>query len=302
MLRWLRNTSLKHIFVAVSAVFVLVTLALGSYALSVNRTQNESLDWSGGMFVAYNAMQSAHTDIVNARRGVRTYLLYGDEAGVGQYQQALDAFHGQMNSAFAALAAIDESDSELARQLAQLNADVEQWVAGDAEPSIALRRDWTGAEPDLQTAAFAWVQSPETQALFAPITTGFDTVIGQSEPRLTARVESIAQGNTRLTEALNITLPLMTILAIIAAALLYREIARPLERLSATARRIASGDLTGRIGIRQQNEIGSAAAAFDAMANRLQELVEHLESAQTELAERGARLGAILEGVGDAPS
>ena len=128
MLQWLRNTSLKHIFMAVSAVYLLVTLALGGYALSVNRSQNESLDWSGGMFLAYNALQSAQTEILNARRGARTYLLYGDESGMAQYRQSLAAFDEQMRTASASLAAIDESESELARQIQQADAAVDAWV------------------------------------------------------------------------------------------------------------------------------------------------------------------------------
>ena len=58
-----------------------------------------------------------------------------------------------------------------------------------------------------------------------------------------------------------------------------RWLTRPLARLGATARAIASGDLGSRTGIQSGDEIGDAAAAFDRMAER----VEHLLRSQREL-------------------
>ncbi len=58
-----------------------------------------------------------------------------------------------------------------------------------------------------------------------------------------------------------------------------RWLTRPLARLGATARAIASGDLASRTGIQSGDEIGDAAAAFDRMAER----VEHLLRSQREL-------------------
>jgi PAS domain S-box-containing protein len=300
LLQFLRDASLKHLFAAVSVIFVIVTLVLGGYAISVNRTQNDSLEWSGGMFQVYNSLQSAQTEIVNARRGARMYLLYGDESGRAQYQQSMGAFDEQMATAVAALHTINESDSAFYLRIDELNAAAANWKANDADPSIALRQKWSGSAGDLQTASLEWAQSPDNQALFAPITDGFRVVTGEAQRHLTDRVEQIARENTRLKDVLVATLGVMTLLAILAVGFLYQEIARPLARLSAAAKGIARGDLTRRTGIRQENEIGIAAASFDTMANQLQRLVANLESAQTELAERGMRLSTMLEGVGDA--
>ncbi|CAN5436124.1 hypothetical protein BH09CHL1_BH09CHL1_17500 [soil metagenome] len=300
LIQRIRDTSLKRLFVAVSAVYVAVTLALGGYALFVNQNQTESIDWSGGMFQVYNSLQSAQTEITNARRGARAYLLYGDESGITQYQQALDAFNEDMAAATLALGVIGDTDSETADQIEQLSGTVENWRANDAEASIALRQNWSGSATDLQTASLEWAQSPEIAPLFPPITDSFTAVIANTQSQLVERVERVGNENTRLTEILIATLVLMTLFAIVAAGFLYREIARPLDRLSIAARGIAEGDLTRRVGIRRANEIGVAAASFDTMADRLQRLVGSLESAQSELSDREARLSTILEGVGDA--
>jgi signal transduction histidine kinase len=79
---------------------------------------------------------------------------------------------------------------------------------------------------------------------------------------------------------------------------LARAIARPIERLGAAARRLGDGDLGVRSGIRRGDEIGTLAAAFDTMADRLQRLVqgqrELLVSVSHELRTPLARLGVTL--------
>jgi signal transduction histidine kinase len=65
----------------------------------------------------------------------------------------------------------------------------------------------------------------------------------------------------------------------VAAALLGRSIARPLERLASTAHALGAGDLKARTGLARRDELGAVAHAFDQMAERIERLV----LAQTEL-------------------
>jgi len=57
--------------------------------------------------------------------------------------------------------------------------------------------------------------------------------------------------------------------SIVAAVLLGRSIARPVEELAASAERIGSGDLTGEVVIRTRDQIGTLAAAFLRMRDYL---------------------------------
>jgi two-component system, OmpR family, sensor kinase len=65
----------------------------------------------------------------------------------------------------------------------------------------------------------------------------------------------------------------------VAAALLARSIARPLQQLALAARALGHGDLSARTGIARRDELGAVARAFDEMAGR----VEGLLRSQTEL-------------------
>jgi signal transduction histidine kinase len=65
----------------------------------------------------------------------------------------------------------------------------------------------------------------------------------------------------------------------VAAALLGRSIARPLQRLARTAQALGGGDLSARTGVDREDELGEVARAFDEMAAR----VEGLLRSHTEL-------------------
>jgi signal transduction histidine kinase len=90
---------------------------------------------------------------------------------------------------------------------------------------------------------------------------------------------------------------------LLAAALLSYPVARaisvPLERLTATSRRLAQGDLSARSGIRREDEVGTLAGALDDMASRLEERIrnerEILANVSHELRTPLARLRVALE-------
>lgn len=60
--------------------------------------------------------------------------------------------------------------------------------------------------------------------------------------------------------------------AVLVTLPLSHRIVRPLERLTAAARRMEKGDLTGRVSVRSGDEIGQLATAFNAMADGLTRL------------------------------
>jgi HAMP domain-containing protein len=78
-------------------------------------------------------------------------------------------------------------------------------------------------------------------------------------------VESAAAGRRQVA----LVFSLGAIAAIFAGFALARAIARPLERLAATAEALAAGDLRRRSGVRGGDEVGRLGAALDTLAERL---------------------------------
>ncbi|HOX43512.1 MAG TPA: HAMP domain-containing sensor histidine kinase [Myxococcota bacterium] len=95
-------------------------------------------------------------------------------------------------------------------------------------------------------------------------------------------------------------------LLVLVSAPVARAITRPLERLTATARALAAGDLTARSGISGRDEVGELARTLDDMAARLaarlQAERELLAGVSHELRTPLARLRVALELAGEGPA
>jgi light-regulated signal transduction histidine kinase (bacteriophytochrome) len=104
------------------------------------------------------------------------------------------------------------------------------------------------------------------------------------------RRDEAADANTRLRQTLIVGGAVAIGLAVLLAFLLSRDIVAGVNRLSSTAERIADGDLSERINLRRDDEIGIAAASFDRMADQLQVSRERSELQTRELERSNAEL------------
>lgn len=116
--------------------------------------------------------------------------------------------------------------------------------------------------------------------------------VAQKVGSLSQTVEETRQ--RAITHILIITVAALLILSL-AMALLWRNLAVPIRRLTSSARALAQGDLRVRAQIAPRgDEIGTLAVAFDSMADRLQ--ASHGELAE-KITERTAALEIEREGL-----
>ncbi len=76
----------------------------------------------------------------------------------------------------------------------------------------------------------------------------------------------------------NIIFVAVLMFALVSAFILSRELTKPLHKLTRTAQRISAGDLSKRSRIKTVDEFGQLSRDFDAMADKLQENIDRLES------------------------
>ena len=97
---------------------------------------------------------------------------------------------------------------------------------------------------------------------------------------------------------IGLLLAILLLLALLALPF-ARSVARPLEKVAATARAIGGGDLTARTGVVEKGEMGQLAAAVDEMAARIQALRQReralLADVSHELRTPLARMRVALE-------
>jgi two-component system sensor histidine kinase ResE len=82
------------------------------------------------------------------------------------------------------------------------------------------------------------------------------------------------------------------LLALLAALVLSRRVAKPLRLTTALAQQMAAGDFSQRLGIRGSDEVGALARSFDSLA-------DSLEDTLTDLHQEQGRLSSILNSVAE---
>jgi signal transduction histidine kinase len=109
---------------------------------------------------------------------------------------------------------------------------------------------------------------------------------------------SFRQTGREVLHGMLLVLALVVVVLAVVSAPLARALARPIEHLAETARRLGAGDLDARSGLQRDDEIGALARAFDEMAERLGHLVqgqrELLSNVSHELRTPLARLRVTL--------
>jgi two-component system NtrC family sensor kinase len=82
--------------------------------------------------------------------------------------------------------------------------------------------------------------------------------------------ESMQASARRITLNLVLLFFVLTVAGVVAAFSLGRLLTEPLRRMAVLARRIGAGDLSGRIPVRSDDEVGELAAAFNDMSAQLE--------------------------------
>jgi signal transduction histidine kinase len=98
------------------------------------------------------------------------------------------------------------------------------------------------------------------------------------------------------------SLVLSTAIFLLGATIIFgiaMRMVKPIEQLTAAAKRIEDGDLQHRVSIQREDEIGSLAVAFNQMAERLMQREHELKQSQDTLrrADRLSSLGLLTAGL-----
>ncbi|MCA9240865.1 MAG: methyl-accepting chemotaxis protein, partial [Planctomycetales bacterium] len=115
-------------------------------------------------------------------------------------------------------------------------------------------------------------------------------------------MKSIAAQANRSVLLLNLTITIVSALLVLGAAyLVVRSLVRPINQMVATARDIAEGDadLTKRIEITSQDEIGELGHWFNTFIQRVQNIIRQVASNSQTLAGAAEQLGATSKALQD---
>jgi signal transduction histidine kinase len=105
----------------------------------------------------------------------------------------------------------------------------------------------------------------------------------------------IVQRGTTSRDTISFIFAAGTLGMILIGYLLAQAIARPILRLRDVSQAVAGGDLAQQTGVRQSDEIGDLATAFDQMTDKLRERTQQIMERNEQLAEANAKLQAAQQ-------
>ncbi|MFH1739993.1 MAG: Cache 3/Cache 2 fusion domain-containing protein [bacterium] len=130
----------------------------------------------------------------------------------------------------------------------------------------------------------------------------WDWVIGAG-----AYEDDFMDAKARVATALNAMVLLTVIAAVILVAIfivfsfiLSGRIANPLRKAAVFAQRVAEGDLTQNIQVRQKDEVGQLASALNHMSENLRDVMSRIQSASGQVASSSEELSASAQNLSSA--
>ena len=173
-------------------------------------------------------------------------------------------------------------------------------ITGDARSSLqSLSRLWFEQMEPLLVEALATTSSARSKAQLDQFNAQIPTFLVAEEELVREVSESFDADLASLGRLQIVYLALLGAL-LVPALIVVAAVVRQARRLAATARAIADGDLTARVGIRGSDEIAVAAAAFDEMTLALRTTVGTERDVRTKLETVFASIRGVATDVNEA--
>ncbi|MGZ0085336.1 methyl-accepting chemotaxis protein [Caldibacillus thermoamylovorans] len=279
----MKLTVRKKLFAGFGLVYVLIALLVGFayYEISVlDRTYTDVIEKRVPKLVNTKELEVLIRREVGSMRG---YLLAGDATSKENFEKAHEAY--KQTSEKLAASSTEETTKQ---RLAELDL-LEQQFYELGQKTFELKD-----------------QNKTEQYTALVVTTGRDltTQFEQKIDQLAALHErEMKQANRDASASAAAVLQLVLIVGVLTIAMgaavsyyISRSLSRPLLALTDAAKRIAAGDLTEtKTGVRNRDEIGELAAAFEQMAKNLRQVVQQVAQNAEQVAAASEQLAASAE-------
>ena len=206
-----------------------------------------------------------------------------------------------------------ESDNQL------LNQQAEQlWreysplisVAREGEVLDAVKRTYAEYDQMMLTQLLPLVRAQDQEAALAltvqlkpvadRLTAEVQELIRINDEAADALTEAMAEQNSQAIQLISICLAIAIAIGILLTVMLSRLIANPLLALVVTAQRVAEGDLTARVKVESQDEVGQVSLAFARMVEQLRTTMHHLSDDALSLASSSEQLHGLSDHIATA--
>jgi methyl-accepting chemotaxis protein len=279
----MKLTVRKKLFAGFFSVLIILSsiVAISFYQISaVDRTYNKLVEEDVEQLLMTKDLLILMRKAQSSQRG---YLLAGDETSLQIFYKAHDDYQA------------------LSKKLMEANIDSK--AKGILQELNELEEEFYQFSNEL----FELKRQNKTAEYSALVITKGRELLNQVEEKVTELADyeqAILDANSRATSAkvesvksFVLTLAIISMIAAIIIALYISHIiSRPVVAIADAAQKIASGDLTvDEIKVKNKDEIGDLAKAFNRMAKNLRELIHQVASSAEQVAASAEELTASAE-------
>ncbi|MCG8525791.1 MAG: methyl-accepting chemotaxis protein [Opitutales bacterium] len=266
------------------------TLMIERKATTENSESIEELrattEWVIHTYEVINAANELLANAVNMETGMRGYLLAGKE-------EFLEPYHSGREEFFKDLDALSNKVNDNPAQvtlLGEIKSTIEEWLSNVTEPTIELRRQ-IGQSKTMDDMADL-VAEARGKIYFDAFREQIATFIGREE-KLMGERKAKAQSTVNNTNIIIIAGSLIIIvLSVVISLFIVRIVVGPIKKVVSMLKDISSGDgdLTARIRIKNQDEIGEMAGYFNDFVKKLQGIIKDIAGNTGQLSETSQTL------------
>lgn len=262
-MKWSVGTKIATGFAV--ALLIFVTVGVVSYRATTRLI--EASEWRDHTHDVLEHLDQTLSLLKDVETGQRGYVLTGDEKFLEPYVMAVDRIEPGIQT----IRKLTSDNSRQQKRLDALEPLVRNRLAFSAE-SIATRRE-QGFEPALQL-----IKAGRGKLLMDQIRGVVDEMKSEEEGLLKSRGDAARHDAANAKRTILAGTLAALLLATIAAFLITRNIAPPLQQLTSIAERITTGDLSVELPTDDRSdEVGSLARAFRRMTISLRAMATAAE-------------------------
>ncbi len=269
------NLSIRQkITFAFALPLFLMTLVATLLYVSSNR-QSESARWVEHTHQVISQGNQLLRLLVDMETGERGYVITGNEVFLEPFNKAKKIWSSEIVS----LTQLVSDNPEQVKRLIEIDTLQKQWLVKAAQKEIDARAKVTNSDLNTMKIVISMIEAQTGKDIIDQIRQIKSQFIQAENTLLLARNLSAKQAinNVKLTVFLGIVTTLL--LAGFLSVYIYSYIAKTLQELVATTKRIASGDFDHSVKLNSKDEFYLLGQSFNSMAKSLKESIEKMESA-----------------------
>lgn len=231
-------------------------------------------------------------DLVNMETGQRGFLLTGKEESLQPFKSGSESLTLNLKK----LTNIATGTRVTTDDITEVQKQVDQWIEAAANPEIEARREMNQYTMSIEDVALL-VSSGNGKATMDSLRTVIQEIVDLEEANIVTRTAA-QQSTSEFTIGVGAIGTLVAVLfGVSVAFIVARGVVGPINAASLLLKDIADGDadLTARLPVQSQDEVGALAESFNQFIENLQRLISQVIAASTKIQSSTQSLAAITE-------